>query len=101
MQLHSIYAQCPVLRAGVQSGFALESGVKRLFPGGGLCFGFGRGSPFGFGLQWREAEQLTEAVTLMKSFELVNERRGAVSFKALITAHKHKHRTLNPYRNFE
>lgn len=51
MQLHNVYAQRPVLKAGVQSGFALESGAKRLFPGGGLCFGFGGGSPFGFGLQ--------------------------------------------------
>lgn len=88
MQLHSIYVLCPVLRAGVQSRFALDIGARRLFPGGGLCFGFGGGGPFGFGLQWREAEQLTEAVTLMKSFKLVDERCGTVAFKALITAHK-------------
>lgn len=51
MQLHSVHAQCPVVRAGIQSGFALERGAKWLFPGGGLCFGFWGGGPFGFGLQ--------------------------------------------------
>lgn len=96
-----IYAQNPVSRASVQSGFALDSGAKRLFPGGRLCFGVGGGGPFGFGLQGREAEQLTEAVTLMKSFKLVDERCGAVSFKALITAHRHKHRTIKHHRDVQ
>lgn len=73
MQLHSIYAQRLVLSSSVQSGFALDIGAKRLFPGGRLCFGVGGGGPFGFGLQGREAEQLAEAVTLMKSFKLVNK----------------------------
>lgn len=76
-----------MIGAGVQSGFALDIGAERLFPGGGLCFGVGRGSPFGFGLQGREAKQLTEAVTLMKSFKLVDEGSGTVSFKALVTVH--------------
>lgn len=73
MQFHSSNGQCPVVWAGVQSGFALDCGAERLFPGGGLCFRVRRGGPFGLGLQGHEAEQLAETVTLMKSFKLVDE----------------------------